>query len=143
MAERKASTHWTGDLKTGTGNVNLDSSASGQFPVTWAARTEAPEGLTSPEELIAAALSSCYCMQLSGLLSAGGTPPSSIDASARATFGPRGEGFAITGVKLTVRAVVPGLDADAFQRTAQKAKEVCPVSVALGGTEITLDAALA
>ena len=101
MADRNATTQWTGDLKSGSGNVTLDSSNAGQFPVTWASRAEEPNGRTSPEELIAAAHSSCYSMQLSGLLTAAGTPPETIDTSAEVTLAPRGEGFAITGIALT------------------------------------------
>ncbi|GAA4620984.1 OsmC family protein [Saccharopolyspora hordei] len=142
MTDRNATTQWTGDLESGSGSVTLDSSNAGQFPVTWASRAESPDGRTSPEELIAAAHSACYSMQLSGLLSAAGTPPRSIDTSAEVSFGPRGDGFAITGIALTVRAEVPGLSAEDFAAVAQKAKEVCPVSVALAGTTITLDAAL-
>ncbi len=142
MTDRNATTHWSGDLKSGSGAVTLDSSNAGQFAVTWASRTEAPEGRTSPEELIAAAHSSCYSMQLSGLLTAEGTPPESLDTSAEVGFGPRGEGFAITEITLTVRARVPGVDQTSFDRAAQKAKEICPVSAALTGTTITLDATL-
>ncbi|MBB5154615.1 OsmC family protein [Saccharopolyspora phatthalungensis] len=142
MTDRNATTQWNGDLKTGSGTVTLDSSNAGQFPVTWASRAQEPNGRTSPEELIAAAHSACYSMQLSGLLTAAGTPPETIDTSAEVGFGPRGDGFAITGIALTVRAKVPGIAPDVFQRTAQKAKEICPVSAALTGTEITLDATL-
>ncbi|CAM06130.1 osmotically inducible protein OsmC [Saccharopolyspora erythraea NRRL 2338] len=142
MTERNATTQWTGDLKSGSGNVALESSAAGTFPVTWASRAEAPEGRTSPEELIAAAHSSCYSMQLSGLLTAAGTPPESISTSAEVSFGPRGDGFAITGIALTVRARVPSADAASFDEAARKAKDICPVSAALTGTTISLDAAL-
>ncbi|GAB3293886.1 OsmC family peroxiredoxin [Parasphingorhabdus pacifica] len=142
MTERNATTRWSGDLASGSGNVSLESSRLGDYSVTWAARTEAPEGKTSPEELIAAAHSSCYSMQLSGLLGASGTPPETIATSAEVGFGPSGEGFAITGITLTVRARVPEVDAESFERIAQQAKEVCPVSAALTGTKITLDAAL-
>ncbi|MDA3628054.1 OsmC family protein [Saccharopolyspora oryzae] len=142
MIQRNATTQWTGDLKSGAGSVTLDSSNAGQFPLTWASRSESPDGRTSPEELIAAAHSACFSMQLSGLLSAAGTPPESIDTSAEVSFGPRGDGFAITLIALTVRAKVPGIDPAAFNETALKAKEICPVSAALTGTEITLDAAL-
>ena len=142
MTERNATTQWTGSLQSGSGAVTLDSSNAGRFPVTWASRAESPNGRTSPEELIAAAHSSCYSMQLSGLLGAAGTPPESIDTSAEVSFGPKGDGFAITGIALTVRAKVPGASAEDFQAAAQKAKEICPVSAALTGTTITLDATL-
>ncbi|GGI92881.1 osmotically inducible protein OsmC [Saccharopolyspora subtropica] len=142
MTDRNATTQWTGDLRSGSGTVTLDSSHVGRFPVTWASRAEDPAGRTSPEELIAAAHSACFSMQLAGLLTAGGTPPESIDTSAQVGFGPRGEGFAITGITLTVRAKVPGIDPEVFQRTAQRAKEICPVSAALTGTTIELEATL-
>lgn len=142
MTDRNATTQWAGDLKSGSGSVTLDSSGAGEFPVTWASRAENPDGRTSPEELIGAAHSACYSMQLSGLLTAAGTPPESIETEAQVSFGPRGDGFAITGIELTVRARVPGLDEDKFQQTARRAKEICPVSVALAGTAISLQATL-
>ncbi|GAA2818770.1 OsmC family protein [Saccharopolyspora taberi] len=142
MTDRNATTQWTGPLQSGSGNVTLDSSGTAQLPVTWASRVEGPDGRTSPEELIAAAHSSCYSMQLAGLLGAAGTPPESIGTSAEVSFGPKGDGFAITGIALTVRAKVPGATAEDFDAAARRAKEICPVSVALAGTAITLDAAL-
>ncbi|MEX2293963.1 MAG: OsmC family peroxiredoxin [Acidimicrobiales bacterium] len=137
---RNATTHWEGSLMEGAGRVTLESSGLGTYDVTWASRANDPEGRTSPEELIAAAHSSCFSMALSNGLAKAGTPPESLDTSAAVTFQP-GEG--ITGVHLTVRAVVPGLDADGFADAAAAAKDGCPVSKALTGTTITLDAALA
>lgn len=142
MPERHATTRWTGDLKTGTGTITFDSSHIGSQEVTWAARSEAPGGRTSPEELIAAAYSSCLSMQLSGLLSAEGTPPDAINTSAQVGFGPSGDGFVITGIALSVRARVPGIDPEKFEEIANRAKEVCPVSGALSGTKVTFAAAL-
>jgi osmotically inducible protein OsmC len=124
----------------GKGTVSLDSSNVGSYPVTWAARSAEPNGVTSPEELIAAAHSTCFSMALSHALAGAGTPPEQVDTRADVTFVP---GKGITGILLTVRAVVPGLDADGFAAQAQAAKENCPVSQALAGTTITLDAALA
>jgi osmotically inducible protein OsmC len=137
---RTANAHWEGSLTEGAGRVSLDSSGLGTYDVTWPARAEAPGGKTSPEELIAAAHSTCYSMALSHGLTGAGTPPASIDTRADVTFQP-GEG--ITGIHLTVRANVPGLDADGFAKAAETAKANCPVSKALAGTTITLDAALA
>ncbi len=137
---RNASTHWEGSLMEGAGRVTLESSGLGTHDVTWASRANDPEGRTSPEELIAAAHSSCFSMALSNGLAKAGTPPESLDTTAAVTFQP-GEG--ITGIHLTVRAVVPGLDAAGFTEAAEAAKEGCPVSKALTGTTITLDAALA
>ena len=137
---RRATTHWEGSLLEGAGRVTLESSGLGTYDVTWASRAEDPNGRTSPEELIAAAHSSCFSMALSNGLAKAGTPPEALDTTADVTFQP-GEG--ITGVHLTVRARVPGLSADDFAAAAQTAKESCPVSKALTGTTITLDAALA
>ncbi|HXA62339.1 MAG TPA: OsmC family protein [Streptosporangiaceae bacterium] len=136
---RTANAHWEGPLLSGKGKVSLDSSKAGKFDVTWASRAEQPEGRTSPEELIAAAHSTCYSMALSHGLAQAGTPPETVDTKADVTFQP-GEG--ITGIHLTVRATVPGLSAADFERAAQDAKSNCPVSKALTGTTITLDAAL-
>jgi osmotically inducible protein OsmC len=136
---RTANAHWEGPLLSGKGKVSLDSSKAGTFDVTWASRAEQPEGRTSPEELIAAAHSTCYSMALSHGLAQAGTPPETVDTKADVTFQP-GEG--ITGIHLTVRAAVPGLSAADFERAAQDAKSNCPVSKALTGTTITLDATL-
>lgn len=136
---RNATTHWEGSLFEGAGRVTLESSGLGTYDVTWAARTEEPGGKTSPEELIAAAHSSCFSMAFSNGLAKAGTPPTSLDTTADVTFQP-GEG--ITGVKLTVRGVVPGMSAEDFAAAAEDAKQNCPVSKALTGTTITLEASL-
>ena len=137
---RKATTRWEGSLTDGKGQVTLESSGIGTYDVSWPARAEEPNGVTSPEELIAAAHSSCFCMALSGALSKAGHTVESIETTAAVTFQP-GEG--ITGIVLTTRASVPGLSAQQFQQFADGAKANCPVSQALTGTTITLDAALA
>ncbi|MER7547726.1 OsmC family protein [Actinomadura sp.] len=137
---RTANAHWEGSLIEGQGTVSLDSSKLGTYDVTWASRSEEPGGRTSPEELIAAAHSTCFSMALSHALAGAGSPPEKVDTKAEVTFQP-GEG--ITGVHLTVRASVPGLSAADFEKFAQDAKAGCPVSKALAGTTITLDAALA
>ena len=137
---RTANAHWEGSLMEGAGQVELSSSGVGTFDVSWPARAEQANGKTSPEELIAAAHSTCFSMALSLGLTKAGSPPTSIDTSADVTFQP-GEG--ITGVKLTVKAVVPGLTAEQFEEAAQDAKANCPVSQALTGTTITLEASLA
>ena len=138
-AIRTANAHWEGSLLEGGGKVSLDSSGLATFEVTWASRAETPNGRTSPEELIAAAHSSCYSMALAHALAQAGTPPTSIDTRADVTFQP-GEG--ITGIHLTVRGSVPGISAEDFATAAEGAKTGCPVSQALTGTTITLDAAL-
>jgi osmotically inducible protein OsmC len=124
----------------GAGKVTLESSGLGTYDVTWVARSEEPGGRTSPEELIAAAHSSCFSMALSNALAKAGTPPERLETSAEVGFQP---GQGITGVHLTVRGTVPGMSEAAFVEAAEGAKEGCPVSKALTGTTITLDASLA
>lgn len=136
---RTATTHWEGPLIGGSGNVSLDTSGVAKFDVTWASRSEEANGRTSPEELIAAAHSSCYSMALSHALAGAGTPPESVQTQASVTFQP-GEG--ITGIALSVKAKVPGLSAEAFREAAENAKANCPVSKALAGAPITLEAEL-
>lgn len=137
---RKATTQWQGSLLEGSGQVTLESSGLGTYDVTWASRAEDPNGRTSPEELIAAAHSSCFSMALSNGLAKAGTPPETLTTSADVTFQP-GEG--ITGIHITVRGTVPGITAGQFIEAAEGAKANCPVSKALTGTKITLDAGLA
>ena len=137
---RTASAHWEGSLMEGAGKVTLDSSKLGTYDVTWPSRAEAPDGRTSPEELIAAAHSTCFSMALANGLAQAGNAPDSLDTKADVTFQP---GKGITGIHLSVRASVPGMSADDFAKQAQGAKENCPVSQALTGTTITLDAELA
>jgi osmotically inducible protein OsmC len=143
MPSRDATTHWEGGLQDGKGTVTFDSSNAGQFDVSFPTRTGNPDGQTSPEELIAAAHSSCLAMNLSGVLGANGLTADAIDVSAEVTLGPDpAGGFAITSVAVTVNAKVPGLDGAKFAELAQTAKDTCPVSKALAGTTITLDAKL-
>lgn len=139
-ATRTATAHWEGSLTEGSGKVSLDSSGLGTHDVTWAARTEEPNGKTSPEELIAAAHSSCFNMALSNVLAKAGTPPQSLETKADVTFVP---GTGITGSHITVVGRVEGMSAEDFAAAAEDARKNCPVSQALGGTEITLDASLA
>ncbi|MFJ8669434.1 OsmC family protein [Streptomyces sp. NPDC093600] len=139
-ATRSAQAVWEGDLLKGSGTVSLDSSGIGEYPVSWPARTdEAANGRTSPEELIAAAHSSCFNMAFSNILAKAGNAPTRLETKADVTFVP---GQGITGSHLTVRGEVPGLDADEFQSLAEDAKKNCPVSQALAGTTITLTAEL-
>ena len=139
-ATRTANAHWEGSLLEGKGRVSLDSSGLGTYDVSWPARTEEPNGVTSPEELIAAAHSTCFSMSLSNELTKGGHSVDTVETKADVTFQP---GKGITGVALTARAAVPGLSAEEFATFAELAKTNCPVSRALAGTTITLDAALA
>jgi len=120
--------------------VTLESSGIGTYDVSWAARSEEPNGKTSPEELIAAAHSSCFSMALSNILGKAGTPPQQLQTSAEVDFQP---GKGITQIRLSVRGSVEGIDESEFVAAAEDAKKNCPVSQALTGVDITLDAALA
>jgi osmotically inducible protein OsmC len=143
MPTRIARTAWNGSLEAGSGQVELSSSKVGTFEVSFPKRAaEDAGGTTSPEELIAAAHSSCYAMQLSALIAQAGGTPQSLEVTAAVSLGPDTAGLKLTGIKLTVRGEVEGLDADGFAKAAQDAKETCPVSKALTGVDITLDAAL-
>src|SRR5215469_663792 len=137
--ESKADATWQGDLMGGSGTVRVASGAFGEVALTWRARAESRESGSSPEELIAAAHAGCYAMALSYGLSNAGHAPEQLDTSARVTF-QGGEG--ITGIHLSVRGRVPGIDAAAFQQAAEEAKAGCPVSKALAAVPITLTAAL-
>lgn len=137
---RTAHTVWNGDLMSGAGNTSLDSSGLGNFDVTWKARAEAAGGKTSPEELIAAAHSACFSMAFSNALAQAGHTPEEVNTKADVTFEP---GTGITGSHLTLNARVPGISEEEFQRIAEDAKTGCPVSAALTGIKITLDATLA
>ena len=141
-ADRTAHVTWSGSLMEGSGTItSVESGAFGPLDVTWGARTEESGGLTSPEELIAAAHAACFSMALSHGLAQGGTPPDKLEVDATATFVP---GTGITKIALSVRGTVPGIEEPAFMHAAQEAKENCPVSKALASVpEITVDAALA
>ena len=144
MPTRSARTAWTGGLQDGTGQVELSSSGLGTYDVSFPKRaSEEAEGATSPEELVAAAHSACYAMSLSGNIDRAGGTTHAIDVKADVTLGPDpAGGIRITGIHLTVRAEVEGLDEAGFLDCAERAKANCPLSKALTGTDITLDAAL-
>lgn len=144
MAERRAEVVWEGDLMSGSGTiVSTGSGAFGGLGITWKARTEDSDGLTSPEELIAAAHAACFSMALSHGLAQAGTPADRLETSAVCTFGPVEGGFAITRMALTVTGRVPGMSEDAFEQAAAAAKDGCPVSGALAGNvEMTVSASL-
>jgi osmotically inducible protein OsmC len=138
--EHRAHTTWEGDLQSGSGVFTLGSGVTGPQTVTWQARAEDAAAGTSPEELIAAALSSCFSMALTGGLARAGTPPKKLETDVVSTF-VGGEG--IKSFAVTVRGDVPGIDEDAFREAAEQAKDGCPVSKALrGNVELTVDAAL-
>ena len=144
MPTRTARTGWTGTLQEGGGKVELTSSKLATYEVSFPKRAaEDAGGATSPEELIAAAHSACYAMQLSALIGQAGGTPQALDVQADVSLGPDpAGGFKLTGIKLTVRGEVDGINAEQFAAAAQAAKEGCPVSKALTGVDITLDAAL-
>ncbi|NEK86091.1 OsmC family protein [Blastococcus saxobsidens] len=143
MPTRSARTAWNGTLQEGSGQVELSSSKVGTYEVSFPKRAaDEAGGTTSPEELIAAAHSACFAMALSSEIGKAGGTPQSLEVSADVTLGQKDGAPHITGIALTVRGEVEGLDADGFQEAAQKAKAGCPVSKALTGTEITLDASL-
>lgn len=144
MPTRTARTAWNGTLEEGAGQVELSSSKAGTFDVSFPKRAaDEAGGTTSPEELIAAAHSSCYAMQLSALIGEAGGTPDSLDVSADVSLAPDpAGGFQITKIVLTVRGEVSGIDEATFLKATEDAKATCPVSKALTGTTITLNASL-
>jgi osmotically inducible protein OsmC len=135
----EATTMWSGDLQSGDGVVSLDSSTGTSFPVSWASRARGEAGGTTPEELLGAAHSACFSMALAGALATAGTPPHSVQTTAAVTFDPA---QGITGSHLLVSARVPGISEAEFERIAEEAKATCPVSRALTGIPITMEANL-
>jgi len=144
MPTRTARTAWNGSLEQGAGQVELSSSKLATFDVSFPKRAaDDANGATSPEELLAASHSSCYAMQLSALIGAAGGTVDALDVRADVTLGPDpAGGFHLTGIALTVRGEVTGLDAAGFAQAAEDAKASCPISKALTGVDISLDAAL-
>ncbi|SHJ33066.1 osmotically inducible protein OsmC [Tessaracoccus bendigoensis DSM 12906] len=134
-----ATTTWHGSLFEGSGEVTFASSKLGTFPINWKARSEGSDSTTTPEELIAAAHASCFSMALSNGLAQNGTPPTAVQTTASVRFEP---GVGITSSHLALKAVVPGLTDAQFQEISADAKANCPVSKALAGVEITLEATL-
>ncbi len=132
---RRASTVWDGNLMEGSGQVTLESSGIGTYAVSWPARSQEPNGVTSPVELIAAAHATCFSMALTHGLTGAGTPPTQLRTSAEVDFQP---GTGITAIRLTVSGDVPGLDTDGFISAAESAKAGCPVSQALSAVPISL-----
>lgn len=142
IADRTATTTWEGGLAKGNGTITFDSSGIDALPVTWAARTEAPGGKTSPEELAAAAHASCFSMALALKLGEHEAEPERLTVSAAVTLDAVDGTPTIVSSALTVRAAVPGLDADAFRNVVDEAAALCPVSRLFAGARITVDAAL-
>jgi osmotically inducible protein OsmC len=142
IAERSATTAWDGDLPHGNGTLNGASGALKDLSVTWASRTERSDGKTSPEELIAAAHSSCFSMALANELSQGGHDPEHLEVSARVTLDQKDGAPTVTTSELTVAGRIPGIDQSAFEQAAQAAGKNCPISRALAGVEISVAATL-
>ncbi len=136
---RSAQASWQGTVPEGGGRIGLGSGAF-EGPFTLRARVEDVERSTNPEELIAAASAGCYTMSLADLLSSEGHPPSDLQTQARLRLEQTQAGFRITRIDLTTRGDVPGVEADRFAALAEQAKSTCPVSLALAGTEITVQA---
>jgi lipoyl-dependent peroxiredoxin len=144
MAERRGHAVWHGNLLEGSGTVDAASGAVSGQEVTWKARTEGSDTVTSPEELIAAAEAACFAMALSHALASAGHEPEEVEVDAVCTFGPVEGGFAITRMALDVRAAVPGIDQAAFEGLLAEAEAGCPVSNALrGNVEIDVRGRLA
>lgn len=143
-AVRRATVSWDGDLASGSGTASAGT--TGLFrdlPVSWGSRTEAPEGRTSPEELLAAAHASCFSMALAAALARAGTPPEHLDVSAEVTFDKTGDAWSVVSSHLTVRGRVPGVSAEDFAAAADGAKDGCPISRALkGNVQLSVDASL-
>jgi lipoyl-dependent peroxiredoxin len=143
-AKRSATVTWTGDLAGGSGTVSAGTSELFMdLPISWASRTDEPDSRTSPEELLAAAHSSCFAMAFSGVLARAAAPPDHIHVSATVTFDKVGEAWTVTRSELDVVGVVPGMDEAAFDAAAQQAKDSCPISRALAGNvELSVSATL-
>ena len=138
--KRSASAQWQGDLKSGSGNISIDSGTLSHVPYSFHSRFEEGKG-TNPEELLAAAHAGCFTMALSNQLAKAGFPATSLETSCTVTLEQKDGGFAITESHLALKAKVPGVTAEAFEQATQGAKAGCPVSK-LFNTKITLDAQL-
>jgi osmotically inducible protein OsmC len=141
---RRATATWSGDLLSGSGTVSAYTTGLfSELPISWSSRTEAPEGRTSPEELLAAAHAACYCMAFSNGLAKAGHPPEHLHVAAEVAFEKVGDGWSVTTSKLQVIGRVPGIAGADFERLAEEAKDGCPISRALkGNVELSVDATL-
>jgi len=144
MTTRRATASWSGDLMSGSGSVTAYSSGLfSDLPVSWAARTEEPDGQTSPEELLAAAHAACYCMAFSNGLAKSGHPAEHLHVAAEVAFEKVGDGWSVTSSSLQVIGHVPGIEEAEFERLAEEAKDGCPISRALNGNvDLSVDATL-
>ncbi len=142
IAKRTAQTIWEGRLASGTGTITSGTGALGELPVTWAARTQQPDGKTSPEELAAAAHASCFSMALALRLGEHQLTPDRLDVSATVTLDEVNSLPTVVSSELRVRAQVSGVDEKRFQSIVHEAAELCPISRLFAGTSISIDAAL-
>jgi lipoyl-dependent peroxiredoxin len=146
MAEvRYAMATWAGDLQSGAGTIDyVSSGAFARMPITWASRTSAHNGRTSPEELLAAAHAACFSMAFSARLGKNGTPATKLSVKVDVTFDNSGGGWKVASSHITVRGEVPGIDEAKFVELAEDAKDNCPISGAIkGNVELSVDASLA
>ena len=140
---RSANATWSGDLLSGRGTVSLATGLLTDSPISWSARTEAPEGLTSPEELLAGAHASCFSMALSNTLAKDGFTAERLETTVEITGDKREAGWTVLSSHITVRGRVPGLNQDGFADAANRAKDGCPISRALvNNVELSVDATL-
>ena len=141
---RQATATWSGDLLSGNGTVTAGT--TGIFrdqPTTWASRTGEPEGVTSPEELLAAAHASCFSMACSNILAKAGTPPTRLEVQVRISADKLESGFTVQRSDIVVRGMVPGATQESFAAAAAEAKDGCPISKALkGNIEMSVEATL-
>ena len=143
LAERRANVVWNGALIDGSGTLNLASGATGDLPISWSARVEDSDGKTSPEELIAAALSSCYAMAFSNTLNGAGHPPEQLSVNVVCTVEKIETGIKVANADISVTGKVPGLDQSGFEELAKTAEQGCPVANALrNNVEISVNATL-
>ncbi len=143
-AVRTANAIWQGDLLSGSGEVSATTSGVfSSLPTTWKARTEQSDGMTSPEELLAAAHAACFSMASSNNLAKAGFPPERMNVSVEVTADKTDAGWTVLASHITLSARIPGIDDAAFQQAVEAAKEGCPISRAIAGNvELTLDATL-
>ena len=146
MAEvRTANVVWNGDLASGSGMITyVSSGVFSRLPISWASRTSAPDGKTSPEELLAAAHASCFSMAFSARLAKNGTPADQLDVKVEVTFDQVEGGWKVASSNIKVTGTVPGIDKATFERLADDAKDNCPISAAIrGNVELSVEATLA
>jgi osmotically inducible protein OsmC len=141
---RHADATWSGDLLSGRGTVTASTTrVFADLPTTWASRTGEPAGVTSPEELLAAAHASCFSMACSNNLAKAGTPPERLTVSVAVTGDKLETGWTVISAAIRVNGVVPGATPESFREAAEGAKDGCPISKALkGNVALSVEATL-